>query len=357
MTQSRPAILLLCCLCGAAGCHDAPLDLPPLAYTTPRTRIGVGREADAPLCRADLDHLDAQVAFIETHLGVHRKTPIDIYLLDFDDLPCSPDAFGCYRPDDDAIYGAWETIDHELVHAVSREIEYPSLFWSEGAAEVLSGTLSRKDLRVTLTPAAFDVDALTTYLTPAHFSRFLVETRGWERYARIVRGEGFERAYGSTATELTAAYERDAPYAYPALLPCAYPEMAQVDDGVWHESIAIESCDEPGVTQFEYVTASGTNSPAVIRRIDLEAGTYAFDLDGTGSSLVLLGCTTTPLAERPPSIPSSGDLFNEIDFGQGTLFPSIGAQLLELTAGAYRISVVAPTDAPFTGELTVTRMD
>lgn len=42
-------------------------------------------------------------------------------------------------------------------------------------------------------------EQLDTYLTAGHFSRFLVETRGWEAYGRIIRGESFDAVYGESA--------------------------------------------------------------------------------------------------------------------------------------------------------------
>lgn len=355
MTRLRTTGLLAVVL--AACAEDDGLALPPLEFESERARIGIDDDESTPLCGADLAHIDRRVAFIEEHLNVRRDDPVEIYILDFDALPCGSDSYACYSNEHDQIYTTWDSLDHELVHAVTREIAYPSLFWDEGAAELLSGKTTRKDTRIVLTPEALDAQELTTYLSAAHFSRFLVETRGWEAYGRIVRGEPFDAVFGESAAALTEEYEREAPFAYPPIDPCPFPRLRQVDDGSWRESFDI-ACDSPDATQFETVTYSSSRGAAIVRSVELEAGTYAFELTG-GSSFIALGCHTSELSEAPIP-PSNGDLLNEVDYASGTEFPMAGVHLLELTDGVYRISISAGQSAltaPVAADLSVTRVE
>src|SRR5690606_20787918 len=129
----------------------------------------------------------------------------------------------------------------------TRDLDFPSLFWEEGTADLLSGTATFKDSRVVLRPEDLDAQSLDNYITSAHFSRFLMETGGCQNYGRIIRGETFGDVYGEPAEAFTAAYERDAPYGYPPLEPCPFPELPEVEDGVWGETFEI-SCQSPEAT-------------------------------------------------------------------------------------------------------------
>lgn len=92
----------------------------------------------------------------------------------------------------------------------------------------------------------------------------------------------------------------------------------------------------------------------MIRRVELSAGTYAFDL--SSGSMLLLACQTEELSE-PPTPPSNGDLLNEADQGTGTLFPAAGSHILSLTDGIYRVSILAPVLQPFTTDLSIHRIE
>jgi hypothetical protein len=356
--STRPSAVLLIVVLGACS-EDDGLDLPPLEFESTRSTIGIGSAAAYPLCSADFAHIDRRIEFIEDHLGVRRSAPVEIYLLDLPVLSehCATDTAACYFPGEDIILASWQTIDHELVHAVARDIEFPSLFWKEGNAEVLSGKTTRKDTRVVLQPEDLEATTLTTHLSAAHFSRFLVETRGWDAYNRAIRGEPLEEIYGENAAQLTEAYERDTPYAYPPLDPCPFPSLPEIEPGVWRERVDV-SCESPDATQFEWVTHSRAPGAAVVRSVELDAGTYAFEFNG-GVEFIALACHTEELSEEPTP-PSNGDLYNEADFWTGTPFPPVGTILLNLTAGTYWVSMsggfTSVTDA-VEAELTITRVE
>lgn len=355
--MSTPKSLALAAVIVGACSEDDGLNLPPLEFESERARVGA-EPAYFPLCAADLAHIDNRVAFVEDHLGVQRDELLEIYIVSFPTLgiPCGADVDGCYLSDDRILTG-WQWIDHEIVHAVARDIEFPSRFWKEGNAELLSGKTTRKDTRVVLQPDDLEAETLTTYLSAAHFSRFLVETRGWDTYNRAIRGEPLEEIYGEDAAQLTEAYERDAPYAYPPLDPCPFPSLPEVEPGVWRERIEV-SCESPDGTQFEWVTHSRAPGAAVVRSVELDAGTYAFEFDG-GVEFIALACHTEELLEEPTP-PSNGDLYNEVDFWTGTPFPPAGTILLNVTAGTYRVSMsggFTSTTDDVAAELTVTRVE
>ncbi|MBK6920253.1 MAG: hypothetical protein IPH07_22825 [Deltaproteobacteria bacterium] len=339
-----------------AACNAEQADRPALDYEGERVRVGTELSDYTPLCRGDLDALDRRVALVEERLAVRRGPPIDIYLMEFDEIPCSGDLLGCYRRerDRDEIFTTWSAVHHEVVHAAARELQFASLFWSEGAAEVLSGRSTRREMGRVLTPDDLVANHLDTYLSASHFSRYLVERHGWNAYGRIVRGDTFEDALGGSAQTVLTAYEDDAPYAYPPLDPCPYPEIPEIDDATWQAQVTVD-CTAPDTTQMEWVEGSSSPLPATFRRIDLSAGTYAFELSPAGS-FFLVGCHTDPL-DAPTTLPSNGDLFNEADQGFGTEFPHEGVHVLKLTAGVYRVAIQAPVLVPFEAELVVHRVE
>ena len=354
MSNRRPPLGLVSVLLTA--CNADPTDLPALDYEGERVRVGTELSEYTPLCRGDLDALDRRVGLVEQRLGVRRGPPIDIYLMEFDEIPCRGDLLGCYRrePDRDEIFTTWAAVHHEVVHAAARELQFASLFWSEGTAEVLSGRSTRRETGRVLTPDDLVANHLDTYLSASHFSRYLVEQHGWEAFGRIVRGDTFDDVLGTSAQAVLDAFEGDAPYAYPPLDPCPYPEIPAVDELTWRAQVTVD-CTAPDTTQMEWIEGSSTPLPATFRRLDLDAGTYAFELSPAGS-FFLVGCHTDPL-DGPTTPPSNGDLFNEADHGFGTEFPHEGVHVLELTEGAYRVAIQAPVLAPFAAELVVHRVE
>ncbi|HET6585392.1 MAG TPA: hypothetical protein VFG69_18165 [Nannocystaceae bacterium] len=342
------------------ACEDSGPELPPIALETDRARIALDEhyERDPP-CHGDLDHIDEQVARVEELLGVERPEPVSIFLGvgGVDDFCSDPEnQLACYRHDLDWIFGPWQALDHELVHAVARDIQFPSLFWSEGTAEMLSRA-TQKSLTSVLTPDLFAATELINYVTPAHFSRFVVETYGWDAFNRIIRGESIEDVLGMSALEATQRYEEEAPYSYPRLDPCPYAPLASVGEGRWQETVAF-TCESPDASSFEFLGGSTEWGPVLLRSLELEAGDYEFEFDGVlAYRFVLLGCLTEQL-DVEPEPPSNGDLYNEAE-GAGTEFPAVGRHTLTVTDGTYRIALVgayaAPADA--TATFTVTRVE
>lgn len=342
-------------LCSLTNCMDDGPDLPPLTIQSERAVIGIDAENGSTLCQGDLDFIDTQVERVEDRLGVHRDSPATIYLVPFSviDEICGPDVVACYGSDDDTIYSTWYSVAHELAHATARDLDLPSLFWSEGAAVLLSDSTLFDD-RTPLLPADLEADSLSTYRTAGHFSRFLVETRGWDDYRRVIRGEAIDDVCGESALELTDEYELEAPYAYPPLDPCPYPRIPRVDDSSWGIQVDF-SCQSPGATEFEGVKYSGSDGAALVRALELTAGTYDMMLTG-GEHVLAIACHTEELATEPTP-PSNGDLYNEIDLALPKAFDSNTTHRLALTDGTYLFSISSGTYGRTSAELTITVVD
>lgn len=336
------------------ACSPEGPDLPPLELESGRAVIGIDEEFDITLCRGDLAYIDAQLERAEAQLGVRRSTPVTIYLVASSIIEelCGSDTNACYRHSEGTIYSNWQSMGHELVHAAADGLEFPSLFWDEGAAELLSNGTFRDD-RITLEPADLEADTLTTYRSAGHFSRFLVETHGWDAYRRTIRGESLEDVVGQSAAELTAEYERDAPYAHPPLDPCPYPRIPQVDETHWHARLDF-SCDSADATEFEAMVTSRSSGAAVYRAVELEAGVYDLQLTG-GDAMFAIACHTEELSVAPTA-PSNGDLYNENDLAAALGFESGELHRLELTDGTYLLSVSSGTYDRASAEVSITRV-
>jgi hypothetical protein len=317
----------------AGACSD---DLPPVRYETDRAVIGTTFEES--LCERDLAFIDERIELVERFFGDLKRRTHRIYIYDdYDDLPCPGGGFGCFHRKDGFITTLWAGVDHEIVHSVTRSVPFPSTFWDEGVAEALSAGGTRKNTYATLQAAALGSDARPDYATAGHFVRFLIETYGEEKVVRATHGADVHDVFGISVDDLVAAYETSAPYAYPAMSPCPFPEIERVDD-VWIDE-AFVSCDSHDGTFAEW---AGVN---VVRRFTLEAeGRYELTVTG-GLGAVLRGCQVAPLAHRPEDF-SNGDVRNEAEQEQtalGTFLESGVTHRLTLTDGVYRVALSAGT--------------
>ncbi len=352
MTRSLLAALSSAMCLVPAGCTDQD-ELPPFDFESERARIGVTRDELAP-CAADLDAIDRQVGFVEEKMRLPPRSRIDVFIMDIDELPCDG-AWGCYRGAPDHVYSPWFAMEHELSHAAMRDVDFPSTFWSEGNAELLAGTTgTRRDPNVVLTPQLLEAQELVNYVETTHFQRYLVETRGWDRYADLVRG-GFDigAVYGVTAEELTAEYEAEAPAGYPPLDACSDPEIEQTDEGDWQVEATFSCADASQLEGFSY---SGDVGAAVHRNVWLEAGDYEVRQQG-GTEVWVEGCWVDVLDTIPETLPSNGDVPNEVDRAGGFPFAADQAHVLSLTTGLYRFSMASGTEDEATVSLTIRLLD
>jgi hypothetical protein len=340
----------------AVGCAAGDgLELPPLEFETVHARIGVEQANSYPLCAKDLAELDRHIERVEGQLGIDREEPIVAYVL-ADAIPCGDDNLrACYFFEDDVIYGPWESLRHEVVHAVARDVPFPSLFWSEGTAEIVAGIRTYKDDSIVLDASSLEADALVNYVSASHFARFIIETRGWDGFNAAIRGDPLEDALGETAQELTAAYERDAPHSYPPFEPCPYPSLPEISNGVWSEQLDF-SCASGEATQFEAEPDGWSSSPGagISRTVELEEGTYALRLEG-GEKILARRCQLTTESE-PMADPFAFDIRSE-GYGLPNEFEAGREHVVYIGAGTYWFGISSGSNDRVVAEITVTRID
>jgi len=323
---------------GVLGSCTAEPELPPLEIFSERVAIAVIDEH--PPCAGDLAALDTHVREVERLSGFSGAETIDVYLGSVDER-CRgfPMEFvqGCYRHGLDAIFSPWGSVHHELAHAVARDFRFDSRFWSE----VASGMMSKKSgVEVLTTEQLSDEYVFANYASTGHLARYLVETRGWGTY-RAVLERGSEAALGQSTEELFQEYEREAPAVYPPQpSSCAFPELG-ADGGDWSERFTF-SCEASEATQYEYLGGSRSRGAAVVRSVELDAGTYEMESAG-GDGFILVGCLMGVLDVLPDE-PPEGDLGNEVDHWTGRFFPSGAPHQISVARGKYRVAVSSGTE-------------
>ena len=132
---ASPLVLLLAAACGP--------DLNGATHVTSRMRIHTSFEAG--LCTGDLVDLERYVGSVEMLLGVEMDAPVEVYLWDSFLIPegCGAERTGCYRRGAHAVYATFDSIYHELAHAVTASLGRPDDFFLEGIAAALDGKISR----------------------------------------------------------------------------------------------------------------------------------------------------------------------------------------------------------------------
>lgn len=339
-------------LCALTGCSEQPVELPPLDVFTDRISLAVLDEH--PPCAGDLAELDAHVAEVEELFGLTRDEPIEVYLGTADNH-CDDAFVACYRPDLDAVFTPWQSVHHELGHAVEMgQFDFESTFWSEGFAEVSAGSMSKKSQLESLTVGHFsDELPLVNYVTTGHVARYLVETYGWVTY-RSVLENGLEDTLAVSAESFVDEYESNAPAAYPSRSSCSHPPLATENDASWSESLTF-SCETPEATQYEHLRSSRSRGAAILRAVELEAGTYELESVG-GEGVVLLGCLTDELDELPdPGLDT--DVPDEVSDSLGKSFSSGSPHQITVRGGTYRIAVSSGSEEEATVEIHLRRLD
>lgn len=354
-TRARSVASLAFVASAAAACQEIPT--LPVEYETERARIG--DQFDHPLCRGDLDGIDATIRAIEARTGRRRKERIRISLYDGDDeIPCSG-PFGCYFNEDDVIATQPFALEHELVHAVAPERYLPNKSWSEGLAEAYKGEGTRNH-SVPLLNSERSSD-LNPSAAP-HFIRWIAEVRGLEPMRRIIAGEAIEVALGGSVSDLAAEYEAEAPFAYPDWEACPYPEVEQTAEGSWTEQFNFD-CDTPGSRAL-----IGSYGATQSRTVTLSKGRYNVLLSGNAEQLSIIGCQREVLPTEPaPDVIDEqinywhgSNVLNEVQFSRTApprlLDPNVD-HTLDLEDGVYQLEVSAFVDEPFVGSLSILRVE
>lgn len=313
--------------------------LPELRYETEHLKVGLNY--DAQLCQGNLDRMELALITAETALGVQLKKPVEVYMwLDENPGWCDETAVGCYNEGRRTIYATEGSIPHELVHAVVDRLGRPAAFWDEGAAEAIS---PRRTRRGTATPSSqLDRESLElSYNTAGHFSRWLIEREGVERFASMlaIRADAraaFEAVYDMSFDEAEALYLAEAPDSYGAYIPCQHPELEALSPTHWSEKLAID-CSLP----HNYGGVFG-GAVSTFRRFTVtQRGYYEIRTDSPGGALSR--CPN----ENVEATPSLDDTATYGDFppytenwlkGFGRGFDGEEVTIFELTPGEYMIS-------------------
>jgi hypothetical protein len=278
--------------------------LPEFRYETAHLRIAT--DFDEPLCRGDLDHYESVINTLETVLDTTVDERTDVYLWDL--TMAQPDwcsleyVVGCYQ--DGVVYADQTSVDHELVHVVVASIGSPAAFWNEGAAASLQS--DRTYLGTSKPSDNLDLESpYLSYATAGHFSRWLFETYGVELYRALLRAPGsarqaFEQTYEMTVEQAQDLYFAQPPYSYGAFMGCDNPELPQVGEMQWSETIDIH-CDKPHV----YGGPLGMFTSRVLTIT--ERADYTFST--TAESGVIAACRDVDLESRPvEGDPALGDV-------------------------------------------------
>ena len=254
MTRLAPAVVLV--LVALSGCEQNL----EFRYETEHLRIATS--FDAPLCRGDLDRMEAQIEQAEVLLDTSLDHRVDVYLWwagsSGDWYSVASDACGamtngsCYDAEHRVLFAAMDpigvdTVSHGLMHPVIDSVSTDApAFIVEGAAWALAAGYLRFPLTSPVDSLELDWPLLDTR-GAGFFSRWLLARDGQERYAALLRAEGsareaLEATYGVSVETLEAEYFADALYGYAPLVPCDEPALQQIDSQTWLEQIDVD-CD------------------------------------------------------------------------------------------------------------------
>ncbi|MEM9463600.1 MAG: hypothetical protein AAGF11_56200 [Myxococcota bacterium] len=263
--------------------------------------------SDEPLCGGDILRIEQAIAHAEEILDVSVREPIPVAVYDrFADYEasiagrCRSGSTGCFV--DGEVRTMWQSLEHEIVHAVARPAGFPAVFWDEGIAEALS---NRNERGMTSVESNVDLPyrELPEYRTAGHFVRWLLEEHGEDGIRRILRGDDFSAAYSFELADATADYEAEAPWSYAHWDPCRGESLSPTGPDAWMVDVETD-CSDPSST-VRYSLGVGA-----VRTIDIEReGIYRVVLHG-GSGLSIVACQLDVL-DAPPADDFAGDIIRE----------------------------------------------
>lgn len=287
-----------------AGCEATTvtedLDPLPIEYTT--EEVEVATDFDEPLCDGDLRWLDEHTRRLEALLGVEGEKLRTIYAYDEEDIVivdgdqftiqvpgCPMNILGCYHRDEQVGIGVPQSLAHELVHLVGRDLG-PSFerFWYEGLAEALS------EHPVNFIPSDLVEESTSDdvlYLIPGHFIRWLIEREGIQPVLRAFRGESFEASFGIGLAEMEQIYDAEATEVMPSPFACEDEPLLPSSGGSF-ELVEEFDCNSENTTRIRHLTSF--DHVATIRIFSVEED-ERFVVEANGVDHVRIGgCTTEP---------------------------------------------------------------
>lgn len=223
----RAAKKPLACLALAAttvlGCEEArepAIRGVPVAHETRYARVAISEDNPHRICGGTLGSIDRHVEYVASRLDV-EPAPIEVYW--YEQAPETLETAAYF--DFAAVVTVNDTLLHELVHAVAiPTIGTAQHFLTEDLAHAFEDDPTL--LEDTRSPSQGVQDDVRG---SGHFSRWLLETRGEDRYKMLfdtptptIEGirDRFRRAYGSELEELEADFFAEAPAWYPVVGLC-----------------------------------------------------------------------------------------------------------------------------------------
>jgi hypothetical protein len=328
---------------------------------------------DRSLCVGAGAHLDRYIErvfeFFDRAVPEDLRLPVRVLDYAGSVAACSEISNACYDPVDRRVY--IEKLDsqprrvsavlrHELTHAVIDKVWGSSVpFFAEGLAEMFSSTPYRGlgSRPPTAVPVAEMLDKPANeldYDAAALFTRFLIDTRGRERFGRLFRGaRGRSRAgieslaediYGETFAALEAEFLDGSPRCLVDLDLC--DARAAVRVGERYEEVIPVSCQDPEVYGSEGEGFEGEERRLGFQRTleIVERGTYRVDV-----SKETIPYVTQPVTDDLHRLVRCGGCDGQREYRY------IADAEVTLEAGLYTFELDSPFDAIVT--LVVERVD
>ncbi|MFZ6182500.1 hypothetical protein [Nannocystis pusilla] len=308
------------------------------------------------LCAGSEDHLNHYFERAFEFFGIDAPDDFSVPVRVTNEVPCPWRA--CYQPDKKAVYisdldklgdRTSAVLRHELTHAIiDRFWGQGAPFLEEGLAESLSQTLDR----ATPPPLAPVGDMLgripaeVDYTAAAYFVRFLVDTRGLERFKQVFqRSLGRSRAeiealmasiYGESFQALEAEY-LSGPARCQYQLDVCEPESATAVGDRFHLTRAA-SCDDP-----EFYGSAGAD--------DLDIATQqTIELESGGTYRLQIAYDVPPLSTEYPRSQVVMTRCGDCEEQSIRTFRQADEEL-QLEAGVYALEMVMPFDTVVTIDL------
>ncbi len=382
MTRNQKRLSLAWLVALSSGCVESssPPPPPPFSVEYSTEKLLIGTDFDAPLCLGNIALMDAQLRWLEQEVDGARDEPTWVYLFAgeeaIDACAGAGPVRGCW--DETAVYGTWDAMSHELVHAYMSDVsEHVLTVLQEGFAVATSGLAlvatrnSRENFTADylLAPHSGHSGA---YESAGHFARWLFAEYGpeiaVELYSRADRGMSeadlsrvFLDVLGAPLDQILSGYLELAADVYPGLGPfvCGQGESVAWDgDGVaWEGEM---SCQD-GFTIGRYLD-DGQVELWRRWRVDIPAdGAYEVHFSGWGGTIQR--CLTAPAAFdalSPSTEPVSDDWWEVVPLYRppGLNIPTpLNDGPVMLRAGVHDVWVSQPgDDTNFAFSVSIRRM-
>lgn len=289
--------------------------LPPIEYRG--DHVDIGTFFSAPVCAGTVVEIDELARKTAELLELPEDTPrVEIYWgREGIDANCASPVdhpAGCYSRQEDKIFGSWQSLGHELGHALGIRVGYTQIMFEEGLASAFTRNISDPSFeRPPSILLGISVDEFFArggeYLLSAHFVRWLFEVHGIDPLLEIrrrvrrdataedVRVE-FERAFGVTFEDAEARWAREAPESYdPIFDDPLVPEPWNGGQLEITRTLDCESTTTLGpLTQFVGSDVDEQEGMYAVAAMDSPTpGRYRLALDGVAGDRVMLtqlGC-------------------------------------------------------------------